>query len=69
MNRVPARHTQTNVRHTTLGLPIKLSVTPGGPRHAAPLLGEHTRAVLAEHGYSAPEIDALIAEGAVLARE
>ncbi len=52
-----------------LGLPIKLSATPGGPRHGAPLFGEHTRAVLAEYGYSAPEIAALIAEGAVVARE
>ncbi len=53
----------------TLGLPIKLSATPGGPRHGAPLFGEHTRAVLAEYGYSAAEIKALITEGAVVARE
>ncbi len=70
-----ARDMVTEVAHTTLGpvqtlgLPVKLSATPGGPRHGAPLLGEHTRAVLAEHGYTAPEIDALIAEGAVVARE
>jgi crotonobetainyl-CoA:carnitine CoA-transferase CaiB-like acyl-CoA transferase len=70
-----ARDMLTEVVHTslgpvqTLGLPIKLSATPGGPRHGAPLLGEHTRAVLAEHGYSAAEIEALIAEGAVVARD
>ena len=70
-----ARDMLTEVAHTTLGpvqtlgLPIKLSATPGGPRHGAPLLGEHTLAVLAEHGYSAPEIAALITEGAVVARE
>ena len=33
----------------------------------APVYGEHTRAVLAEHGYDAAEIEALIAEGAVVA--
>ncbi len=70
-----ARDMLTEVPHTslgpvrTLGLPIKLSATPGGPRHGAPLFGEHTRAVLAEYGYSSPEIAALIAEGAVVARE
>lgn len=31
---------------------------------AAPLLGEHTREVLAEFGFSAAEIDALYASGA-----
>ena len=30
------------------GTPIKLSETPGAPGHAAPLLGEHTVAVLQE---------------------
>ncbi|MCG8323331.1 MAG: CoA transferase, partial [Cytophagales bacterium] len=35
----------------TLGLPIKLSETPGGVRRGAPVLGEHTREVLAEYGY------------------
>ena len=70
-----ARDMLTEVVHTslgpvqTLGLPIKLSATPGGPRHGAPLLGEHTLTVLAEYGYSPPEIAALIAEGAVVARD
>lgn len=50
----------------TLGLPLKLSASPGGVRRGAPLLGEHTREVLAEHGYPAGEIDALVAAGAAL---
>jgi crotonobetainyl-CoA:carnitine CoA-transferase CaiB-like acyl-CoA transferase len=33
----------------------------------APLLGEHTREVLSGVGYSAAEIDALVAEGVVVA--
>ena len=51
----------------TLGLPIKLSETPGGVTRAAPLYGQHSREVLAEYGYGAAEIEALIAEGAVVA--
>jgi formyl-CoA transferase len=42
-----------------LGVPVKLSDTPGGVRRAAPLLGEHTDEVLREYGFSADEIAAL----------
>jgi crotonobetainyl-CoA:carnitine CoA-transferase CaiB-like acyl-CoA transferase len=49
-----------------LGVPVKLSRTPGDPTRApAPALGEHTTAVLAEAGYRREEIDALIAAGTV----
>ena len=34
----------------TLGLPVKFSETPGGVTRPAPLLGQHTQEVLAEHG-------------------
>ena len=51
----------------TLGLPVTFSETPGGPERGAPLLGEHTREVLAEHGYTNAEIEALIEDGAVIA--
>lgn len=39
-----------------LGIPVKLSETPGRIRHAAPLLGEHTQETLAGLGYSEEEI-------------
>lgn len=50
-----------------LGVPIKLSQTPGTVRRPAPLLGQHTREVLHEAGYSNAEIDALVESGAALA--
>ncbi len=54
-------------KHKTLGAPVKFSVTRGGVTHGAPLLGEHTREILAEHGYTNKEIDELVAAGAVIA--
>ncbi len=42
-----------------LGTPIKLSRTPGGTRAAPPRFGEHGPTILAQHGYSATEIEAL----------
>jgi crotonobetainyl-CoA:carnitine CoA-transferase CaiB-like acyl-CoA transferase len=42
-----------------LGIPVKLSETPGSIRRPAPLLGEHTEEVLREAGFSAEEIAAL----------
>ena len=54
--------------HTrALGLPVKLSATPGRVTRAAPLLGQHTREVLAEFDFSSEEIDQLLASGAALA--
>ncbi len=50
-----------------LGCPIHFSATPTAVTRAAPVLGEHTRAVLGESGYSDVEIDAFIAEGVVAA--
>jgi crotonobetainyl-CoA:carnitine CoA-transferase CaiB-like acyl-CoA transferase len=50
----------------TIGLPVKFSATPGKVAHAAPILGQHSRDILAEHGYAAAEIEALAAERAVL---
>ena len=48
-----------------LGVPIKLSRTPGKVEEPAPALGEHTREVLAEVGYGEAEIDVLMEDGAV----
>jgi crotonobetainyl-CoA:carnitine CoA-transferase CaiB-like acyl-CoA transferase len=39
--------------------PVKLSGTPGSIEHRAPILGEHTHAILGELGYDASEIAAL----------
>lgn len=39
-----------------LGIPVKLSETPGAVRRAAPLLGEHTRETLLRLGYSEEKI-------------
>ena len=60
-----ARQMIESVDHATigpmkvLGLPIKLSDTPGSVRTAPPTLGQHTSAVLTELGLNASEIDAL----------
>ena len=51
----------------TLGHPVKFSDTPGEVCRAAPLLGQHSREVLAEAGYEEQAIDAMIASGAVIA--
>ena len=48
-----------------IGVPVKLSATPGSIRHRAPGLGEHTRAILLEHGYTTAEVDALVDGGVV----
>jgi crotonobetainyl-CoA:carnitine CoA-transferase CaiB-like acyl-CoA transferase len=45
--------------------PARFPGADDGPKGPAPLLGQHTREVLAEAGYGAAEIDRLIAEGAV----
>ena len=45
--------------------PIRLSETPGAIRGRAPLLGEHTEAILAEIGYSQAEVTRLREAGVV----
>jgi alpha-methylacyl-CoA racemase len=47
-----------------LGVPVKLSRTPGEPDRPAPALGEHTREVLAEAGIGEETIASLIESGA-----
>jgi crotonobetainyl-CoA:carnitine CoA-transferase CaiB-like acyl-CoA transferase len=52
-------------RVKALGMPIKFSETSGEVTRAAPLLGEHTREILAGLGYTSVEIERLRSEGAV----
>lgn len=49
----------------TVRVPIKMSQTPPGIRRGAPGLGEHTLEILADIGYPADTIDALLRSGAV----
>jgi len=49
-----------------LGTPIKLSRTPGGTRRPPPKFGEHTEALLAEHGYTDTEVAQLKQDGVLL---
>jgi crotonobetainyl-CoA:carnitine CoA-transferase CaiB-like acyl-CoA transferase len=49
----------------SIGLPIKFSETPGSVTRAAPVLGQHTREVLREHGFSDAEADQMAVQGAI----
>lgn len=52
------------LRH--IGVPVKLSATPGRIRRRAPALGEHSAEVLLERGFAPAEVDALLADGVIL---
>jgi crotonobetainyl-CoA:carnitine CoA-transferase CaiB-like acyl-CoA transferase len=54
-----------NGRYKALGCPIHLSKTPATVDHPAPLLGEHTRLILREAGYSDADIDSMVEAGTV----
>lgn len=66
-----ARHMVVELMHPgagaikALGVPVKLSDTPGAVDRAAPLLGQHTAEILAELRYSDPDRQALASEGVV----
>ena len=48
-----------------IGIPVKLSATPGRIYRRAPALGEHSVEVLEEHGYSGEDIQNLVEAGVV----
>jgi crotonobetainyl-CoA:carnitine CoA-transferase CaiB-like acyl-CoA transferase len=66
---IRAREMVVEIEHPTLGRvqtpgsPIKMSETPPVVARPAPLLGEHTREVLREVGYSDTEISTLTLDG------
>jgi len=68
---VLARNMLLEIEHPTagtinnVGMPLKLSETPGSVRRPPPLLGQHTDEVLAEFGYSDDDIARLREMGAV----
>ena len=64
--KVPAA---TGGEHSVIAHPIKYSAKPTSIRRGAPLLGEHSREVLAEFGFGADEIDSLIGSGAIIEPE
>jgi crotonobetainyl-CoA:carnitine CoA-transferase CaiB-like acyl-CoA transferase len=47
------------------GLPVKFSETPGAIKSAPPLLGQHSRAVLEQAGFSSDQIAAMLAMGVI----
>ena len=68
---VAARDMIVEVDHPTIGryrmagLPIKLSENPGSVKTPPPMLGEHSRQVLAGLGLSQERIDSLIKSGVI----
>lgn len=50
----------------TIGIPIRLHGTPGRIRRSSPVLGQHTREIMADLGYQEKEIDSLIQKGIIM---
>ena len=68
-----ARDMVTEVEHSrfgtlnTVGFPVKFTDTPVDISRGAPIYGENTREILAEHGFNDEETRRFIDEGAVIA--
>ena len=52
-----------------IGVPVKLSATPGSIRRRAPALGEHSAEILLERGFSQEEVEGLMAGGVILGNQ
>ena len=69
---IQARNMEVTLEHptagkiTNIGLAAKLYSTPGRITKPAPLLGQHTREVLMNAGYSKKNIEALVDSGAAV---
>ena len=61
---VELEHPQAGLTQA-IGCPIHFSLTPTQITRPAPLLGQHTRELLGEHGYSPADIDVLIELGVI----
>ena len=70
-----ARQMVTEVNHPiegkveTIGLPIKLSETPGGVQRPSPLYGEHTSEVLLESGYDEDKVSHFEKSGSIFCHD
>ena len=70
---VEAEAMMVNTAHPKIGRyrgirkTIKFGRTPGAAPKPAPVFGQHSREVLAAHGFASDEIDTLVGSGAVLA--
>ncbi|MBV1906326.1 MAG: CoA transferase [Pseudomonadales bacterium] len=53
---VPLEHPGVDEKYFVTNTPIKMTKTPGGVRHRAPLLGEHTDEILKEYGLTQEQI-------------
>jgi len=62
---IPKVPAATGGEFAVIGHPVKYSAAATDIRRGAPLIGEHTAEVLAEYGFSADEISALQADGAI----
>jgi crotonobetainyl-CoA:carnitine CoA-transferase CaiB-like acyl-CoA transferase len=60
---LPIQHPVGEIQQ--LGIPVKLSDTPGKIRNPPPLFGEHTEEILKDLGYSEEEIHALRVENVI----
>jgi crotonobetainyl-CoA:carnitine CoA-transferase CaiB-like acyl-CoA transferase len=56
---VVTEHSKAGQIHN-IGIPVKLKENPGEIKSAAPILGENTREILSEIGYSNKEVNDFI---------
>ena len=71
-DQIKSREMDVTLEHPTagkirnIGLATKLSQTPGKIKTAAPLLGQHTKEILIEMGYTSEEIEEFISNETVI---